>query len=341
MDLYFFQWLSDLGGADTRLKDLIKLFSSKKEYKLFSVPNDDGRFTEKQNTDFFKKYNVTTLKWSELPDKIEGVGLSFCNFRLFSENWRIKKIKDLGLKFIWSNDMMWHTDEEIEAIKNKYVDAYLYTSEFHKSILHNDVIEKNSKNFIIANYFDKDSYIFFPRKDNDFFTIGKHSRPDHLKFSDDFPSFYSNLGIKNPEYKVMGVPSDFKLRFNTFNFDSRWQLLKANEKSSEDFLKELNVYVYNSHSKFIENQSRSIVEALLNGLPVLAPNKYNFPNQIIHGENGFLCDTYEDFKKYINLLENDKILIKDMSLKAHSLTTKKWCDKDKNLNDWQNVFKNI
>jgi len=341
MDIYFFQWVSDLGGADTRLKDLIKLFSSKKEYKIYSIPNDDGRFSEKHNIDFFKKYNVTTLKWSDLPKKMEGVGISFCNFRLFSENWRIKKIKDSGLKFIWSNDMTWHTDEEMQAIKNGFIDVYLYTSEFHKSVLHNDIIEKYSKNFIISNYFDVDSYSFFPRESNDFLSIGKHSRPDHLKFSDDFPLFYSNLEIKNPKYKIMGIPNDFKVRFNNFDFDSRWELLKPNEKSSENFLKQLDLYIYNSHPKFIENQSRSIIEALLNGVPVLVPNKYNFPNQIVHQENGFLCDSYEDFKKYTKLLENNSLLRKEMGIKAHALTKSKWCDKNKNLNDWDNIFRTI
>jgi len=341
MDLYFFQWVSDLGGADTRLKDLIKLFSSFENIRLFSIPNDDFRLKEKHNIDFFKKYNVTFLSWQDLPDKIEGVGLSFCNFRIFSEPWRIKKIKDSGLKFIWSNDMMWHTAEEMSAVNSKMIDMYLYTSEFHKSKMHNKSIENNSKSFIIENYFDKSSYNFFDRNDKDFISLGKHSRPDYFKFSDDFPNFYKNLNLKNPKYKVMGITEDFKERFSYFKFDSNWELLKANEKPTEDFLNSLDLYIYNSHPSFIENQSRAIIEALLNGLPVIAPNQYNFPNQIIHGENGFLCDTYEDFKKYSILLESDFNLRKEMSLKANTLTQQKWCDKNYHTDKWNYIFKTI
>jgi glycosyltransferase involved in cell wall biosynthesis len=341
VNIYFFQWISDLGGADTRLKDLIKLFSLNKNYVLYSIPNDDFRLNEQENINFFNKYNVKVLSWSQLPKKLEGVGISFCNFRLFSEDWRIKKIKDLGLKFIWSNDMMWHTDEELFAVNNNLIDAYLYTSEFHKSVIHNVDIEKKCKIYIISNYFDADSYQFFKKTIQESFCIGKHSRPDWLKFSDDFPLFYSNLGLKNPQYKVMGISSDFFIRFNYFKFDDKWELLEPNKEKTTDFLRSLDLYVYNSHPSFIENQSRAIIEALLNGLPVLAPNKYNFPHQIVHNQNGFLCDSYEDYKKYSRLLEKDINLRNEMSIKAHKITKEIWCNKDSQFYKWKNIFDTI
>ena len=47
------------------------------------------------------------------------------------------------------------------------------------------------------------------------------------------------------------------------------------------------------------------MEAGLCGLPIIAPNKYFFPNQILHGETGFLYESYEDCKKYAQELENN------------------------------------
>jgi glycosyltransferase involved in cell wall biosynthesis len=340
MNIYIFQWISELGGADTRLKDLLKLFGSVKEFKVTCIPNDDVRFLEKHNIDFLLDNNINFESFKTLPKKLDGIALSFCNFRLFSEKSKINQIKDSGLKFVWSNDMMWHTEDEMQALKNKMIDAYLYTSEFHKNKMQNE-FTKNSKEFIIPNYFDVDSYTYHERQQKDTFTIGKHSRPDNLKFSDDFPLFYHNLNLKNPKYRVMGMPDNFKQRFMWYNFNSKWELLKPNQEITSNFLNSLDTYMYNSHEMFIENQSRAIIEAALNGLPIIAPNKYNFPNQILHKETGFLWDTYEECKNYAQELENNFTLRKEMGFKAHNLAKDTWCDKDKQLKYWNNIFSSL
>lgn len=340
MKIYIFQWISELGGADTRLKDLIKLLSQDKKNYICCIPNDDNRLLEKDNIDFLNKHNVDYTSWKVLPEKEEGVAISFCNFRLFSEDWRLKKIKDIGLKFIWSNDMMWHTEEEIEALKNKMIDAYLYTSEFHKGKMQNE-FTKNTKEFIVPNYFDADSYHFFERQEKDIFTIGKHSRPDNLKFSDDFPLFYANLDLKNPKYRIMGVSSNFKERFKWYDFNEKWDLLQPNQEITSDFLNSLDTYVYNSHPIFIENQSRAITEAALNGLPILAPNMYNFPNQILHKETGFLWNSFKECSFYAKELEKSFSLRKDLGKKASKVSKDIWCNKKKQLNLWNKIFNEI
>ena len=54
--LYVFQWISDLGGADTRLKDLLLLL--KNDFDITCIPNDDFRLKEKHNTDFLDKNGI-------------------------------------------------------------------------------------------------------------------------------------------------------------------------------------------------------------------------------------------------------------------------------------------
>jgi len=340
MNIYIFQWISELGGADTRLKDLLKLFGSIKDFKVTCIPNDDFRVLEKHNIDFLLDNNIDIETYKSLPKKLNGIALSFCNFRLFSEKWRLDQIKNSGLKFIWSNDMMWHTEHEEEALKNKMIDAYLYTSKFHKEKMKNEFTE-NSKEFIIPNYFDANSYCYYERKFKNIFTIGKHSRPDNLKFSDDFPLFYHNLDLKNPKYRVMGISDNFKTRFLWYKFDSKWDLLKPNQEITSNFLNSLDVYVYNSHQMFIENQSRAIIEAALNGLPIIAPNKYNFPNQIIDKETGFLWNSYEECKYQAQELEKNFMLRKQMGLKAHQICKEIWCNKEKHLKEWIDIFNEI
>jgi hypothetical protein len=305
---------------------------------LYSIPNDSFRLKEKHNIDFLKSHNVKIFNWDELPSKLNGIAISFCNFRLFLDSWRLERIKQSGLKFIWSNDMTWRLDEEIYAIKNGLVDALLYIDQYHQQ----DLLKEDygsQKYFFIDNYFDIESYPFFDRS-NSVFTIGKHSRPDYLKFSDDFPEVYS-LNIIPIKYKVMGVHKDFKERFSWFKFDDKWELMKANAQPTLEFLKSLDVYMYNSHQSFTETQCRATIEATLTGLPIIAPKKHNFFKQVIHGTTGFLFDSIEDSKEYAKELSKDNILRRNMGIKARDLNKSLWCDPQKHVEKWQKLFDSI
>lgn len=344
-NIYFFQWISDLGGADTRLKDLIQLFAETNKYNLFSIPNDDFRLKEKSNTDFLNKNNVKILSWKDLPNKDKGVGISFCNFRLFSEKWRIEKIKSMGLKFIWSNDMMWTTPEESEFIEKKYIDALIFTSDFHKFILQKKSESfKKIKSFIIPNYFHYENYIKLNKHPSlkDKFVVGKLSRADELKFSEDFPLFYDKMPIENPKFRIMGWNKKLYEKFNWFNFQNdNWELLEENEESIIEFLSQLDLYVFNAHHNYIENQTRALIEAQLLGIPSVAPNYGNFPNMVWHGRNGFIYENLEECYTYINLINKNKSLYKELSYNSLNLSKEIWTNKKFQIEKWENIFNNL
>lgn len=344
-NIYFFQWISDLGGADTRLKELIQLLSSTNKYNLFSIPNDAERLNEKENVEFLKTHNVNILSWNDLPEKSSGFAISFCNFRLFSEKWRINKIKSMGLKFIWSNDMMWTTPEEIEATDNNQIDVFLFTSDFHRYILHqkNKVLDK-IPNYIIPNYFHIENYLNFNKKINkeDKFIIGKLSRADLMKYSENFPLFYEKMPIKNPKFRIMGWDKNLSNKFKWFNFDKhKWDLLNENQETPLDFLSKLDLYVFSSHHKYIENQTRSMIEAQLLGIPSLAPNYGNFPKMIWHGRNGFIYNSIEECYHYINLLDNNRYLHKELSNNSKNLSKHIWANKEHQFELWEYLFNNL
>lgn len=340
-----FQWPSELGGADTRLKDLIRLFGSDKRFKVKVIPNDDFRLTEKENTDFINKNNAECLKWSDLGEKLDGIAISCCNFRIFEEDFRIKKIKNSGLKFIWMNDMFFRTKKEEFYIENGFVDLLLYTTIFHKNKM--DEIDENSgfknstKFYIVPNYFHLDNFKYFERKEKESFFIGKHSRPDWIKFSNDFPAFYENLNLKNPKFRVMGIDNNFHQRFNWYKFNERWTLLKPNEENTQEFLNSLDTYIYNSHHSFIENESRAIVEAGLTGLPIIAPKKYYFTKQIIHGETGFLYENYQECVRYAKQLESDFKLRLEFGRNSSLYLKRMYCNKNYHLDLWKKVFNQL
>lgn len=344
-NIYFFHWPSDLGGADTRLKELIQCFSNSNQYNLFCIPNDDFRLKEVSNSKFLEENNVKILSWKDLPKSESGYAIAFCNFRLFSEDWRAKKIKNIGLKLIWSNDMMWTTKEEISCLKDKLVSAHIYTSQFHKQILEKKAPElKSLKSFILPNYFHFNNYQKTTKKENlkNKFVIGKLSRADEMKFGENFPLFYDKMPVENPKFRIMGWKQKLSNKFKWFEFNKdRWELLPENQESIIEFLSQLDLYVFNAHHDYIENQSRAMIEAQLLGVPVIAPNYGNFPNMVWHGRNGFIYDTIEDCYKYISLLSKDKALYNELSHNSRSLSKTVWTNSNTQLKYWESIFQSI
>jgi glycosyltransferase involved in cell wall biosynthesis len=345
-NIFFFQWISDLGGADTRLKEVIQCFASSKKYNLFIIPNDDFRLQEKHNTDFLDKNGVKILTWNTLPEETEGYAIAFCNFRLFEEPWRLEKIKQIGLKFIWSNDMMWTKNEEASAINKFLVDAVIFTSRFHQDhlILQNPAFQ-NTVNYILPNYFHYENYKNkrIPKKEHlkDKYIIGKISRADWAKYSENFPNYYSRINIPNKHFRFMGWNEELTKKYSWFNFDDKFEFLKPNEEGIIEFLSQLDLYVYNCHHKFTENQSRAIIEAQLLGIPCIVPKEGNFPNMVWHERTGFIFDTIEQSYDYINELYNNKDLYNSMCENSKVCAKSIWCDTESQLKYWETLFKLI
>lgn len=337
-DLYVFQWISDLGGADTRLKELLILL--KDQFNITCIPNDEFRLKEKHNTDFLDSLGVKYCMPGSLPERMEGFAYANCNFRLFSERNRIDFINSKGLTFLWSNDMMWTTGEELEAIKAGKVDCCLFTSPFHWGVLGKKVFaaKNDQKGAILDNYFDGSTWKYVERPKRSHTVFGKVSRDDPMKFSEDFPVFYESAtdGL-DARYRVMGWGSKQEKKYSWFRFSDRWETLKTNALPTQDFLSSLDVFLYNCNHKFIENQSRAIVEAQLTGCPVVAPNKWNFPNMLWSQRTGFLWNDLEEAKEACAQI-SDYETRRKMGRMANECSRDIWCDADAARRKWDAVL---
>lgn len=336
-NLYVFQWISDLGGADTRLKELLILL--KNSFNITCIPNDNSRLKEKHNTDFLDLHGIKYSAREELPKNLNGFAYANCNFRLFKEKDRINFIKDSGLKFLWSNDMMWTTGEELDAIKNNKVDCCLFTSKFHGGVLSPSMLSANpnQKTFIVDNYFDADTWPYVDRPKRDM-VCGKVSRDDTMKFSENFPVFYESACKGLPvKFNIMGWSDNLTKKYSWFTFDDKWNFLKTNGLPTLEFLSSIDIFLYNCNHKFIENQSRAIVESQLTGCPIVAPNKWNFPNMIWDTRTGFLWDDLEQLQDILKDLTNHEYR-KKLGKFASYCTKEVWCDKDKALNQFNNLL---
>lgn len=337
-DLYVFQWISDLGGADTRLKELLILL--KDEFDITCIPNDEFRLGERHNTDFLDRHGIKYCMPESLPKKMEGFAYANCNFRLFQERRRIDFVRDSGLKFLWSNDMMWTTPEELEAVREGKVACCLLTSPFHWGVLARKYFEvrKDQKAAIVDNYFDSDTWPYVERPERESMVCGKVSRDDEMKFSEDFPLFYERACKgTNACFRVMGWGPALSKKYSWFPFGERWELLASNKEGTQEFLSSLDVFLYNCNHRFTENQSRAVIEAQLTGLPVVAPNKWNFPNMVWDQRTGFLWNDLAQMRDAISQLAYPEMR-RRMGRMASDFTRDIWCHAESARLKWNSLL---
>jgi glycosyltransferase involved in cell wall biosynthesis len=336
-NLYVFQWISDLGGADTRLKELLILL--KDDYNITCLPNDEFRLKEKHNTDFLDALGIKYCMPSDLPKDLEGYAYANCNFRMFKERDRIDFIANSKLKLLWSNDMMWTTGEELEAISQGKVDCVLFTSPFHRDALAPSIFKSkpDQKAVILENYFDSSTWNYVERPKRDL-VCGKVNRDDFMKFGEDFPIFYESATKGLPAtYRVMGWNNDLSKRYGWFKFSDKWTLMRTNEVPTQQYLESIDVFLYNCNHRFIENQSRAVIESQLTGCPIVAPNKWNFPNMVWNQRTGFLWEDLDELRSAMRDLSNYDFRTK-MGRLANECTRDIWCDTASAKRKWDAVI---
>lgn len=331
MNLYIWGWPSFLGGADTKVAHLIDLLHE--DYDITVIPNDPNRLTEQFWVDYILKYGAHCCSVNSLPSKIDGISLSLCNPHLFKDGI-IDKINERGTKLIWSTEMVWHHDGELEAIKNGKISKVLYVSEIQKSKLRypNTVPSSMTGNYINPAYFP------FKERDNVRFTIGRLSRHDGDKYPADFPVYYESLGIPNVKFRVMAWSNDLRIKYRWHVFDDRWDLLEANQETQLDFLQSLDLFIYPLGHRFTESWGRSTVEAMLTGAIPIVPSGHNFNNLIEHGVSGFILDDFQDVKSEAQRLYRDNEYRKRMSRQCANYAREKICDREHHLKIWKEAL---
>lgn len=224
-NLFIFGWPSFVGGADTKLAHLLLLLHQR--FLITVVPNENRHLHNTTWTKSLEKRGIKYAMLERLPPKLNGLGLSMCNDCFFVQ--RIAhRAKERGLKIIWSSEMMWHHQGELDAVKEGVIDKVLYTSEFQKCCLEPGY--GNLPSIITGNYIDP-SLFPFKKRQNVTFTIGRLSRPAWEKYPEDFPVFYEALKLPEVRFRVMAWNHQLKNKYRWHSFDHRWDLLKEEQES--------------------------------------------------------------------------------------------------------------
>lgn len=303
--LYLFGVPGKIGGASTKIAHLIRLLH--RDFNITVVLPQIGFLKDKEVRQLTESYGVRCSLLKELPKRLEGVALAICELHFFT-NGTEREAKARGLKLVWSNEMMFPFKGEAEAAKGGLIDRVLFVSEFQAAAFAG--IYHGVPSLITGNYIDPDDYAWRERR-NPIFTLGRLSRPDRTKYPLDFPVFYEELGLKDARYRVMAWNDELRKQYHWHRFGPEWELLPANKEPALDFLYSLDVFLYPLGHRVKESWGRAVVEAMLTGCVPVVPAGHQFDKLMAHGESGFICREYLEFKAAVReLCENYPLRLK-------------------------------
>ena len=368
MKVYFFGWPGALGGADTKLALVLPLLCG--EFEVTVVPEDAsclGDWTERRR---LKALGVACALLNELPDRLDGWGVAICNAEFISSG-QAAEARRRGLRLAWSNEMMWTFREEHGALILGLFDAVLYVSEAQRRALephYRRMLSGESSTptpepdagaregwinggqatrklrwVMNGNYIDPAQFPFRDRAPENSpgqpLVVGRLSRADPHKFPPDFPQFYENLGLKNPQFRIMGWNEEMAACWPRHHFDERWKLLPPLAEPTGRFLQSLDLFVYSLHARFRESWGRVVVEAMLTGAIPLLPTgaEHHLQSLVEHGSSGFLCQDSGEFGRFARELENNPALRHQISRQARA-RAEKLCDADEHRRYWRQLF---
>ena len=297
--LYLFGVPGRLGGAGTKIAHLIRLLH--RDITITVVPPSVAHLSDKEAKELTQPYGIPVVLLKDLPKKLEGVALAVCELHFFTSG-AAREAKTRGLRVIWSNEMMFPFKGEADAAREGLIDRVLFVSKFQAEAFAD--IYRNVPSLITGNYIDADEYMWRQRN-NQIFTLGRLSRADPNKYPLDFPAFYEELGLKEARYRVMAWSHEVQKQYRWHRFGPEWELLPEKKERALTFLYSLDVFLYPLGHRVKESWGRAVVEAMLTGCVPVVPAGHQFHKLMTHGESGFICQEYREFKACVReLYEN-------------------------------------
>jgi hypothetical protein len=139
--------------------------------------------------------------------------------------------------------------------------------------------------------------------------IGQYSMPYTNKFNPEIAALVTRINEKYAErvsWQFMGMPGFMAgpmARYPNVALHEVFALRVA------DFLEETDIFLFYPTWDREEPWARSIAEALMSGSPVVATDKGGNCDQIIPGNNGYLCRSLDDFVDHLSeMIEHPELI---------------------------------
>jgi hypothetical protein len=330
--LYVFGTPASVGGAATKLRDLLELIRS--DFEIHLVVAHDGLIREKSVRRFAELHGLRLMSRRDFPRKAQGVALAVCEEDFFTSG-TVERVRTAGLPIVWSNDMMWPFKGEVEAAARGDISRVVYVSEIQREELH--PLHSNVPDYLIPNYINPNAFVFRERQ-NPVFTIGRLSRPDPIKYPVEFPLLYEMIGIRDVRYRVQAWSPELSRIYSWHRFGAEWELLKVGALPASEFLGQLDLFVYPLGHRVRESWGRSTVEAMLTGAVPVVPGGHYFDRLMTHGESGFVFESYATMREIVLQLHQSAPLRRKVSSCAAEDARRRHCDSDTQRQMWLEVL---
>jgi len=178
-----------------------------------------------------------------------------------------------------------HTDVDIFNSRHLYETRYTNCRESMQAVR------------FVGSYIDTDRFNTArrPRAHDGSTVIGKLASDQAVKFPPNLPKIIRQVDDTYGEpvsYEIVGGRKyypKFSYRYPTYvapDFGS---------KPAPDFYASWDILLYLTTPEYTETWCRVVTEAMASGLAIVAEKKGAIPEQIDHGDNGFLCETDDEF----------------------------------------------
>jgi glycosyltransferase involved in cell wall biosynthesis len=139
--------------------------------------------------------------------------------------------------------------------------------------------------------------------------IGCHSKGASSKWNSQYLPLIKSLNkryLDRISWHFMGMNKELA---RSVASQPNVELRKEFDLSVKDFLAGIDIFIFFPSWDREEPWSRAVAEGLMSGCPVLATDKGGNKDQVIHGNNGFLCKKEQDYRKWlIYLIENPNVI---------------------------------
>ncbi len=137
--------------------------------------------------------------------------------------------------------------------------------------------------------FDPDTYVCPPKPALKApFVIGRHGRDGSEKWLED-PALLRMAYTSDEGFRVSILGGAKKAAEILGSLPDTWEVIPFGQRSPKDFLRGLDVFVYFPHSGLIEAFGRSIIEAMLAGVPVILPPRF----EATFGDLPLYCEPHQ------------------------------------------------
>jgi glycosyltransferase involved in cell wall biosynthesis len=253
-------------------------------------------------------------------------------------------LREAGAKLVWIGCMnfVWGNEKSFFHQFGPY-DAYVYQSLFQFAVVTRELKSigvPEDRFFRIPGSFWFDDFDFKPRDHvaGQPFVVGRLARPDPDKWHVDTWQTYAQIPYRPIEAAVMGWTESIERKLGQ---PPAWATtLMPCQELTAAFLRRLHCFLP-LNGPVSENWPQAGLEAMAAGVPIVTQDAGGWPEQVVHGETGYLSESPVELAGYAGTLANDETLRLKMIHRARDRLCDELASPAALMKAWSELFTSL